>query len=252
MQKTSWSKRLRSLGAIAAILAVVILVIAGPGHRFGLLPFKFAVLGSALAALIAVFAFVVTLIGALLKSADGETATTARTAITLLVSGAIAVQLLIWINTAFSVPPIHDISTDTGNPPAFSALVAARADAMNPVAYAGDETADAQRSAYPDIQPLVFADVTPARALEAAEAAARKLGWDPIIVSASDGRLEATDTTFWFGYKDDVVVRVTAEGDGARVDVRSKSRVGQSDLGTNAQRVRDFGAALRAELGVPG
>lgn len=249
MQKKSWSKRLRGLGAMAALIAVIILVVAGPGHRFGLLPVKYAVFGSALAALIAIFAFVVTLIGALLKSADDEPATTARTAITLLVSGAIAVQLAIWVNTAFNVPQIHDISTDTSNPPAFDALVGARADAPNPVAYAGEETANAQRKAYPEIQPLVYDGVTPAAALEAAEAAAIKLGWDPVIVSESDNRLEATDTTFWFGYRDDIVVRVSAEGDGARVDVRSKSRVGASDLGTNAQRIRDFSAALSAELG---
>ena len=62
----------------------------------------------------------------------------------------------------------------------------------------------------------------------------------------AEGRLEATARTRWFGFRDDVVVRVRPDGAGSRVDVRSVSRVGRSDLGTNARRIRGFMDALRS------
>jgi uncharacterized protein (DUF1499 family) len=81
-----------------------------------------------------------------------------------------------------------------------------------------------------------------------AVSAARKLGWHVVAAAPAEGRLEATDTTRWFGFKDDVVVRIAPAADGSRVDVRSVSRVGRSDLGTNARRIRAFLRELRAEL----
>ena len=86
----------------------------------------------------------------------------------------------------------------------------------------------------------------PERVFPAVEAAARSLGWEIVAVVPAEGRLEATATTSWFGFKDDVVVRVRAHGAGTRVDVRSLSRIGVGDLGTNAARVRAFLARLRA------
>lgn len=247
MQKSSWRRRLRGLGTTATLIAVVILVIAGPGHRFGIVPVKFAVYGSALAALIAVFALLITLISTFLRRAEHESSDVVATAATVIVASLITAQLALWINTAFSVPPIHDITTDTDNPPAFDALAGARANAPNPVAYSGAEAAAKQREAYPEIKPLILAGISPADALDLAESAAQEMGWDPIIVSPADSRLEATDTTFWFGYKDDIVVRATAQGSDTRLDIRSKSRVGQSDLGTNAGRIRAYGAAIKAQ-----
>jgi uncharacterized protein (DUF1499 family) len=70
--------------------------------------------------------------------------------------------------------------------------------------------------------------------------AARSLGWQVIDANEKEGRIEATDTTFWFGFKDDIVVRITPTAGGSRIDVRSVSRVGRSDLGTNAKRVRGY------------
>ena len=97
--------------------------------------------------------------------------------------------------------------------------------------------------------PLRFA-APPDRVFAAVEAAARALGWEIVAALPAEGRLEATATTAWFGFKDDVVVRVRAEGAGSRVDVRSLSRIGVGDLGTNAARVRAFLAQLRAS-GLP-
>ena len=66
------------------------------------------------------------------------------------------------------------------------------------------------------------------------------MGWEIVGSNAEEGRIEATDTTLWFGFKDDVVVRIQPRGDESLVDVRSLSRVGKSDVGTNAQRIRAY------------
>lgn len=144
------------------------------------------------------------------------------------------------------VPPIHDITTDTDNPPPFVAAVPVRqaAGARNPPDYAGTALAAQQRAAYPDIAPLTL-DLPPSLAFDRALAAARAMGWEIIAAEPRDGRIEATATTRWFRFKDDVVVRLRPEGGGARIDVRSKSRIGVSDLGANARRVRTYLAKLR-------
>ncbi|MDZ7645432.1 MAG: DUF1499 domain-containing protein [Woeseiaceae bacterium] len=149
--------------------------------------------------------------------------------------------------TARSLPYIHDITTDTRNPPAFVAVAPLRADAPNPAAYPGEETAAQQREAYPDIQPLDF-PLSPDAVYEAALATARDRGWDIVAAEPGEGRIEATATTFWFGFKDDLVIRITPRADGSRLDIRSKSRVGRSDIGKNAARIREFTAALAERL----
>jgi uncharacterized protein (DUF1499 family) len=146
---------------------------------------------------------------------------------------------------ARSVPPIHDISTDTEDPPQFVAVLPLRANAPNPPHYAGQDTAHEQRKAYPDIQPLVLAVPTQV-AFNRARDVAQSLGWQIMGADAGAGRIEATATTLWFGFKDDVVIRVLPQGTtGSRIDVRSKSRVGRSDAGANALRIREFLANLR-------
>jgi uncharacterized protein (DUF1499 family) len=85
----------------------------------------------------------------------------------------------------------------------------------------------------------------PAQTVQKAIDAARSLGWEIVSSDAPGGRIEATDTSMWFGFKDDVVVRVLPDpSGGSRVDVRSVSRVGTSDIGANAKRVREFLAKL--------
>ena len=143
-------------------------------------------------------------------------------------------------------PPIHDITTDTVNPPPFVAVLPLRAGAPNPPEYAGGAAADQQRRAYPDIAPLVV-HLSASAAFDRVDAAVRDLGWELVGSDRTSGRIEATDTTFWFGFKDDVVVRITEDsGQGSRIDVRSKSRVGVGDLGTNARRVRELLSRLRS------
>ncbi len=140
---------------------------------------------------------------------------------------------------AKEVPPIHDITTDTDNPPRFLAAAALRKGAPNGIEYAGANTASQQKQAYADIVPLALG-LAPADAFARCLDAARFLGWEIDAAVPEEGRIEATDTTLFFGFKDDIVVRITQTAAGSRVDVRSASRVGRSDLGTNAKRVRAF------------
>jgi uncharacterized protein (DUF1499 family) len=140
---------------------------------------------------------------------------------------------------AQSVPRIHDITTDTENPPQFVAVLPLRAGAPNTAAYGGREIAEQQRKGYPDLVPLELG-VPPSAAFTRVRDAAEGMGWRIVAADAAAGRLEATDSTLWFGFKDDIVVRIAPQGSGSRIDVRSVSRVGRSDLGTNARRVQDF------------
>lgn len=149
---------------------------------------------------------------------------------------------------AQSVPPIHDITTDTNNPPAFVVIAPLRADAPNPAAYDGEETASQQLASYPEINSVLYPK-TPEEVFTAAQQLMEDLGWQLVDVDEEEGRLEATATTRWFGFKDDVVIRI-APGDAGmtRFDMRSKSRVGRSDIGVNAARIRDFVAELNERL----
>jgi len=140
---------------------------------------------------------------------------------------------------AQQVPPIHDITTDTEDPPRFAAVLPLRKDAANSTDYGGPEIAAQQHAAYPDIQPLTL-PIPSQQAFTQALQAAEAMGWEIVGTNPAEGQLEATDTTFWFGFKDDIAVRIQARGDGTRVDVRSVSRVGKSDVGTNAQRIRVY------------
>jgi uncharacterized protein (DUF1499 family) len=144
-----------------------------------------------------------------------------------------------WRRTARQVPPIHDITTDTERPPEFVALRDRRPGARNPVEYGGSGVAAQQRAGYPDLGPAVL-PIPPAQALARSVDVALDLGWTVVAVDTAAGRVEASDRTRWFGFTDDVVVRVAPEGGGSRVDVRSLSRVGGSDVGTNARRIRRF------------
>jgi uncharacterized protein (DUF1499 family) len=134
---------------------------------------------------------------------------------------------------------IHDITTDTENPPDFVAILPLRRDS-NPAEYGGPEIAAKQHAAYPDIRPLAVG-ISPSRAYEAALATAVAMKWQIVQGSPSERRIEAVATTRWFGFKDDIVIRISPAANGGSVlDIRSASRVGLSDLGTNARRIRTF------------
>jgi len=148
---------------------------------------------------------------------------------------------------ASSVPPIHNISTDTQQPPQFDKIVAIRAaqEGVNSLAYDANVLAEQQRAAYPSIQPLI-SSVSSDELLSQAVEVIESMGLEVVNADASAGIVEATDTTFWFGFKDDVVVRVKPQGRGSIVDVRSVSRVGESDLGKNAARISEILAGIKS------
>ncbi|NNU16550.1 DUF1499 domain-containing protein [Parvularcula sp. ZS-1/3] len=140
---------------------------------------------------------------------------------------------------ASKVPPIHDITTDVSDPPAFVAILEERKDAPNPPEYDDGQT-EQQLEAYPDIKPLVMPKPLP-EAWDIAMDAVRAEGLKIKAAVPSEGRIEATETVPLFGFKDDVVIRLRdAHGRATVVDIRSKSRVGQSDLGYNARRIRSL------------
>ena len=141
------------------------------------------------------------------------------------------------------VPAIHNISTDLVNPPEFNTLVAIReAEGANPLELT-DEVKDQQRGAYPQIKSLISGSSSQELFTQAVQVL-EGMGMDIADANPGAGTIEATDETFWFGFKDDVVVRIRAEGSGSVVDVRSVSRVGQSDLGKNAARIAEILAGL--------
>lgn len=144
---------------------------------------------------------------------------------------------------AKSHPPIHDISTDLEAPPEFVALKAAREKSPNGWGWSGNSSL--QRQHYADIAPLVL-KLPREQVLPLVEKAASGMGMSIVAADAADGRVEASARTAWFGFTDDVVIRLRGGGDGStRVDIRSASRVGVSDLGKNAERVREFLARLK-------
>ncbi len=227
---------MRKLPVALALLAIVLLVIAGPATRLGWWDFRTGFGLLRWAAYLGIAALVVGLVVLVFRRPP-----TGRVWLVLaLVAGLIAVLVPWgWLRTAKRVPPIHDITTDTEHPPEFVAVLRLRAGAPNPPDYGGPEIAAAQRQAYPDVQPLMVG-ASPAATFDRALAAARDMGWEIVSADTNAGRIEATATTRWFGFKDDVVVRIMPEKSGSRVDVRSVSRVGQSDVGTNAKRIREY------------
>lgn len=234
------------LGFLFAVLAVLIALMAGLGARWGPWDFRFGFRILTWGFYVAVAALILSMIGLIITRPGKARRGFLRALFGLLISLGLLGYLgrLMWM--ARTVPAIHDISTDTENPPRFFAILPLRRDAANPSDYGGPEIAEKQRKAYPDLQPLLVKS-GPDQAFNRALAAAREMGWIVVEADPLSGRIEATDTTFWFGFKDDIVVRVASAGNESRIDVRSVSRVGRSDVGTNAARVRAYLRRVKAE-----
>lgn len=228
---------------LLAAVAALLLASAGLGTRLGLWHFRTGFEFLKYGAYCGGAAFLVGLPAALFAFRAR------RHAGLLLAAGAALTGLLLaaipvtWRLNAQRLPRIHDITTDITNPPPFVAIAPLRTDAPNPASYGGPEVAAQQRTAYPDIRTVVV-ELPQPQAFEAALATARAMGWQVVATVPTEGRIEATDTTFWFGFKDDIVIRVVPAGNRSLVDIRSVSRVGISDVGTNAQRIRTFAKKL--------
>jgi uncharacterized protein (DUF1499 family) len=235
-------------GLALALVAALALLLAGPGHRLGWWSFgtglsvlRWAAYGGLAAAAVSTAALI-------LAPWRGQRRGLFR-ALAGLIIGLITVGVpAYYLQTARAVPPIHDITTDTEDPPEFQEILPLRADAPNPASYGGPAVAAQQREGYPELAPADY-PITPETALEAALAAARAMGWSIVATDEAAGRIEATDQTFWFGFLDDVVIRVRPTDAGSRIDIRSVSRVGVSDIGTNAARVRAYLVELEDQIG---
>ena len=222
--------------SLFSLSAFLLVALPGPLYKYGVVDLGTAFTGFKFG----VFAGIATLILLVLQILfKRKTVTLGSTIMALLLSTiAIAIPLSM-LNKGKSVPPIHDISTDLVNPPEFVAIAPLRADAPNPVEYAGVEVATQQRAAYPELQTLNYTQ-SKSELVEATKQAIDHLGWQLVNIDADQGIVEATDRTMWFGFKDDVIVRITDNGSKRLVDIRSKSRVGGSDLGKNAERIHGF------------
>jgi uncharacterized protein (DUF1499 family) len=226
---------------IGGVIAAVCLPLGALGTKLGLWEFTggFMLLAAgAVLATLASFLGVIAYIISLRKNLVAERPTVLiGVFLGVVVLGVLGMQY----SAASSVPPIHNISTDTVNPPQFDKLVAVRTAAKaNPLTNLDPELAAQQTTAYPWVKPLTL-QASAYEVVDRAEAVMRDMGLEIVSVNKTAGLVEATATTFWFGFKDDVAVRVQPAVDGGtRVDVRSISRVGQSDLGANAARIGEI------------
>ena len=234
------------LGFWLSLAGVVGIVLSPLGFRLGLWDVGFALRKLLAGATIAgIIGFVLCLLAILIAKFSGIRFDGSRAWIGLLIGGLFAGYVLMQLKTVKSLPMIHDITTDTANPPQFVALADARKASPNGRDYKGAEIANQQQQAYPDIQTMT-SDLPPSQLFVKAEATVREMGWEIAAADVKDGRIEATQTTLIYGFKDDIVIRITPQGAGSKVDVRSMSRMGMSDLGVNAERIRRFSSGLRA------
>jgi hypothetical protein len=145
--------------------------------------------------------------------------------------------------TAKYAAPIHDVSTDTDDPPTYEALKSVRERTPYGLAYRGAAIAALQHAAYPDIKPARLT-TPPYEAYRRALIVARSMGWELARTDSVAFRIEGTATTPWYGFKDDIVIRIRPDSSGSRVDVRAASRLAEGDAGTNAALVRRYLAGL--------
>jgi len=235
------------IGIWLVILSIVVLGISLGGGRLGLLTPISSFMLFGIGCIVLAVAGLITLVGIVISTGSAGDASAPRAWSALAISVILVGTALIQLRNSSGVPPIHDITTDTNNPPLFEAILPLRADAPNPPGYAGTEIAGQQQSAYPDLVTLTINKPT-AEVFTAAEQVARDLNWHIVAADQAAGRIEATDTTTWFRFQDDVVIRLTTLKSGTSVDVRSKSRVGRSDMGANARRIHAFLDRLESKI----
>ena len=227
------SRSLRPLALVVALVALALLAVSGPSVRFDLWSYRSGLNAFRWAAYAGIAAMVIAVLALAIPSSRKRGALLPLVAFVI---GALTFGVPFQFQqTARSVPPINDITTDPANPPKY--MTTARP-------YPGEAFARQQALAYPDIKPVMLA-LPPREAFERALKAAESMGWEVVGRDAAAGTLEAVDSTKWFGFKDDIAVRVSPAGSGSRIDVRSKSRVGRSDIGTNARRIRAYVERLR-------
>ena len=244
MQMKNKPSLIGRVGGFIALMAGLAALLSGFGTRYGIWNYRTGISVLRWAAYGGIAAAALSLIG-LIASVRIVMVRGFMWAIMGVVIGCFLAGLVLHLKqVAEIVPRIHDITTDAKNPPQFSTILRLLKSNQNSPVYGGEAVAAQQRKAYPDIIPLIL-PLTPDQAFERAVAAARRLGWQIIDADKDSGRIEAVATSFWFGFNDDIVIRLRKQNSGCRVDIRSESRVGESDLGKNAERIRKFLRAMK-------
>jgi uncharacterized protein (DUF1499 family) len=239
---TARSRPARSAGASLwlGIIGIVLAIAGSYGSGLGFWPFTIGLLMVAVAFLFGVIGGLTGLFAAIRNSQGSGLGR--RITIGVVLCGAVLAGVGPWIYRGVHFPPIHDVTTDLANPPEFNVLPT-RKDNL-----AGVDSLDRwralHREAYADITPITVS-MAPDAVIARAKTLAVARGWT--ISPGAAGRLEATATESPFKFKDDVVIVATPSADGKStlVHMRSVSRVGASDFGINAKRIREFLAALQ-------
>ena len=214
-------------------IPIAILTVRSGAWQQGLLLYAMSCLGSVLVLLLAIVVM-------MLPKFTSWRADTAKRALFAIPGTLLLLSLL---GGSGDYPAIHDITTDTSDPPEFTSAPKLRGDGSNTLDL-NPETLEAQLAAYPDLATLVSAEPIEKAFLRAIETA-RELGWEIYHEDLNAGVIEAVDTTAVMGFKDDIVIRLRTNADGTLLDLRSVSRVGVSDLGANAERIRNFAAVYQ-------
>jgi uncharacterized protein (DUF1499 family) len=235
---------MKTLVSLISLLAILLVALPGPLYKYGVVELFTAFGALRYGVYVGIAALVLLLIQIIFMRKNISWPAAGVSALLAIIAIGLPVSMMM---KGKSVPPIHDISTDLVNPPEFVAIVALRADAPNPAEYAGEETAKQQREAYPELITQKYTQ-TMEQLFSATESAVVDLGWALVNADKNVGLIEATDTTTWFGFKDDVVIRISDSGEQRFLDVRSKSRVGRSDLGKNAERIHTLINAINSKL----
>ncbi len=244
MTTTDRFSRLPLISALVAFAALALLAGSGPLRKADAIGIVTAIDFVKWSGMLAIGGAVIALLSSIRSRPGTGRKGLVLSLAALMISAALIANLLSLKHKAENVPPIHDITTDTEDPPLFKAVLAERSDALNPAEYEGAEIAAQQRQAYPDLGPLDLA-LPPEQTFAKVQIAAKAMKWKIVSEDPATLTLEATDTTPWLGFKDDVVVRVRSSASGSRIDARSLSRIGQSDLGKNAERLRAFFAEVK-------
>ena len=216
------------------VLPLSVLTVRSGAWQQGLLLYAIAAFGSAL---LVILSFILLLLP---RFASWRKAIALR-ALPALPGAAMLVMLF----SGPTSPRIHDITTDTANPPTFIVAEQRRGAGSNSLEIDQDVIL-LQQEAYPDIQSLA-SDQSFDQAFSRALQVATDLGWEVYHQDRNAGVIEAVDTTAIMAFKDDIAIRVRTGAGGTVVDLRSVSRVGEGDIGANAQRIRDYIAAFQQQ-----
>ncbi len=255
MSEQQSSPPIAKIGLILAVLCGLGILISAYGFRMDMwnnkMAFKFitwAAYGSVGAGILSIIGFVM--------------AKNAKSSVGLAVIGIVISAILVIVPYSYDKlldrkahPKIHDITTDTVNPPEFVAIVGLRTEAIkknpnsvkNKFKYGGEKVSTLQRKFHPNLKSIKFKQ--PAnKVFNTTLDLVKKMGWKVAAAVPAEGRIEATASTMWLGFKDDVVFRIKQAGKDTHLDMRSASRFGKGDRGENARRVKAFLTQLKDKL----